>query len=120
MFDFTTIIIICVFLVIIYFIYQLLIDNLKMTKKIEEIFSNKIDEIYDKINETHNLVNKKMDHINNKLKEYGEIELKKNELDILNNQKIVERHNFQDEENGEILLMSGEMRLIISISIYYI
>ena len=102
MFDFTTIIIISIFLIITYYIYQLLIDNLKMTKRLEDNFSNKVDEVFDKINETYNLVNKKTDYINSKIKELGEIELKQNELHILNNQKIVEKHIFQDEENGEV------------------
>ena len=99
MFGLTTIIIICIFLLITYFIYQLLIDNLKMTKKIEDMISNKVDEVFDKINDTCNLINKKTDNLLCKIKEYGEIELKKNELDILNNQKIVEKHIFQDEEH---------------------
>ena len=101
MFGLTTIIIICIFLLITYFIYQLLIDNLKMTKKIENTFSDKVDEVFDKINDTYNLINKKTDNIITKIKEYNEIELKKNELNILNNQKIVEKHIFQDEENNE-------------------
>lgn len=96
MFSFTTIIIICIFLIITYYIYQLLIDNLKLTKKLEGVLLNKIEDISDKLNETNELIIIKTDNLNTKIKECYDLEFKMNELNILNNQKIVEQHNYQE------------------------
>ena len=100
MFDLTTIIIICIFLLISYFVYQLLIDNMKLTKKIELLISNKIEDVLEKIEETNDILNKKTDILNNKIKECYDLEFKMNELNILNNQKIVEKHDYQEEDNN--------------------
>lgn len=100
MFDLTTIIIICIFLLISYFVYQLLIDNMKLTKKIELLILNKMEDVMEKIEETNDIVNKKTDILNNKIKECYDLEFKMNELNILNNQKIVEKHDYQEEDNN--------------------
>jgi hypothetical protein len=100
MFDFTTIIIICIFLLVSYFVYQLLIDNMKLTKKIELLISNKMEDLLEKIEETNDIINKKTDILNNKIKECYDLEFKMNELNILNNQKIVEKHDYQEDDNN--------------------
>ena len=73
---------------------------MKLTKKIELLLSNKMDDVLEKIEETNDIINKKTDMLNNKIKECYDLEFKMNELNILNNQKIVEKHDYQEEDNN--------------------
>jgi hypothetical protein len=98
MFNFTNIVIICIFLVITYFIYQLMIDNIKIIKKMEDALSNKIEDIIEKNNEMNDMIELKIDQLNIKIKESYDLNFKMNELHILNNQKILEKHDYKDED----------------------
>ena len=100
MFNFTNILIICIFLLSVYFVYQLLIDNMRLIKKVEETLMNKIEDINDKIEETHEIINKNSVVLNNKIKECYDLELKMNELNILNNQKIISKEEFINENDN--------------------
>jgi hypothetical protein len=99
MLDYTTLIIFILLLIIIYFVYKAIINNIQSTKNFEKNINNEILNIMEKLEnlENNNNGNKS---INENIVKIHDLCNKNNELLLINKQKILSKENFNNFDNN--------------------